>query len=223
MLRGSENFVVDNVFTEEHSDFARSDLGERQLLGIPGTVINTVNQVLEAAINPIGQISSILSAVGADATNAAGLFQDTLDAIDAALPTATLTSIEDASIISQGVTNVVEAIFDGTATNFFENAVRLAENSLGPRELGEVLETYSTGINSENNINTVEPAQPVFPRKSADDAPYSRAESSFRGAIYITNTFTYGQKPPVILVPGTGSKGGVAFTTSYIELLEGVD
>ncbi|KAJ9668559.1 hypothetical protein H2201_001201 [Coniosporium apollinis] len=195
----------------------QSELEERQLLrGVAGTVVNTVNQAVEAAVDPIGQIRDILSGVGADTTNAAELFKDILDAIDAAVPTATTTSIE-------GITNVVEAIFDATPTNLYENVVELAENSLAPGELGDVFSTYSTGINSENNVNTVEPAKRIFPEKSPDDAPYSLAEADLRRVIYIPSTFTYGKKPPVILVPGTGSKGGITFGGNYIQLLTGVD
>jgi hypothetical protein len=54
-----------------------------------------------------------------------------------------------------------------------------------------------------------------------NDAPYSIAESQLRAAIQIPSTFTYGKKPPVILVPGTGSTGCFTFTGNFMKLLSG--
>lgn len=78
------------------------------------------------------------------------------------------------------------------------------------------------GENSIANINLRAPAQPVYPRKSANDAPYSLGESQLRAAIYIPPSFTYGAKPPTIFVPGTGSYGGIAFRSNLRKLLTNV-
>lgn len=43
-----------------------------------------------------------------------------------------------------------------------------------------------------------------------------------RGAIYIPSTFTYGQKPPVILMPGSGNTGYTTFQGNFIQTLTGV-
>jgi hypothetical protein len=50
-------------------------------------------------------------------------------------------------------------------------------------------------------------------------APYSVTESQLRAAIQIPSSFTHGKKPPVILVPGTGSTGCFSFTGNFIPLL----
>jgi hypothetical protein len=54
------------------------------------------------------------------------------------------------------------------------------------------------------------------------DAAYDLTEAALREVIYIPSTFTYGQKPPVILVPGTGSKGCLTFGANFIKKLTGV-
>jgi hypothetical protein len=48
-------------------------------------------------------------------------------------------------------------------------------------------------------------------------------EGDLRSAIYIPPGFTYGKKPPVILFPGTGSTGYIAFKGNFIPLLTDVD
>ncbi|KAF6832726.1 lipase b precursor [Colletotrichum plurivorum] len=77
-------------------------------------------------------------------------------------------------------------------------------------------------IDSTNNVNPVNPAKPIYPKKDAADAPYSLTEQQLRQAIYIPKTFTYGQKPPVIFVPGTGVYGGEAFGSNLLKLLSDV-
>ena len=74
---------------------------------------------------------------------------------------------------------------------------------------------------SSNNINLRSPAKPVYPQKEAGDAPYSVTENALRSAIYIPSSFTYGKKPPIILVPGTGNFGYVTYQYNYIPLLAG--
>ena len=41
--------------------------------------------------------------------------------------------------------------------------------------------------------------------KAAGDAPYDTPEATLRAAVKILAGFTYGQKIPVIMCPGTGS------------------
>ena len=76
-------------------------------------------------------------------------------------------------------------------------------------------------MNSQTNINSRNPSPAVYPIKSSKDAPYSLSEAQLRGAIHIPSTFTYGSKPPVILVPGTGAPGGVTYASNFIKLLTG--
>lgn len=64
-----------------------------------------------------------------------------------------------------------------------------------------------------------DPPRPVYPKIDGCDAPYSVSESRLRSAIFIPETFTYGEKPPVILFPGTGSTGWLTFKGNFIPLL----
>lgn len=87
--------------------------------------------------------------------------------------------------------------------------------------LGGVSGLLPIGKNSIANINLRAPATAVYPKRGANDAPYSLTEAQLRAAIYIPPAFTYGQKPPTIFVPGTASYGGSTFGSNLIKLLTG--
>jgi hypothetical protein len=75
-------------------------------------------------------------------------------------------------------------------------------------------------LNSETNNNPKDPATPIYPSKSSDDAPYSVDEASLRSAIYIPESFSYGAdgKIPVVLVPGTFIPAGITYQFSFSKL-----
>ncbi|KAH0433351.1 lipase b precursor [Colletotrichum camelliae] len=79
-----------------------------------------------------------------------------------------------------------------------------------------------TPLDSTNNLNPLNPAKPIYPKKDAADAPYSLTEQQLRQAIYIPKSFTYGQKPPVLFVPGTGTYANEAFGGNLLKLLTNV-
>ncbi|PHH62998.1 hypothetical protein CDD81_6423 [Ophiocordyceps australis] len=60
---------------------------------------------------------------------------------------------------------------------------------------------------------------PVYPQKADKDAPYSLSEQQLRSAIFIPKEYTYGKKPPVVLVLATGFSGYSSFSSSMIPLL----
>jgi hypothetical protein len=75
-----------------------------------------------------------------------------------------------------------------------------------------------------NSLTLSSPPDPpigVFPSASSSDAPYDLSETTLRAAVRIPTGFTYGAKPPVILVPGTASTGYLTFQGNYIPLLSG--
>jgi hypothetical protein len=72
------------------------------------------------------------------------------------------------------------------------------------------------------NMNIEAPAEVIYPQKSSGDAPYSISEAQLRAAIQIPSTFTFGQKPPVIGVPGTGSTGCLTFNSNFFKLWSSV-
>jgi hypothetical protein len=102
--------------------------------------------------------------------------------------------------------------------NLYDAAAALIESGISPGNLTQLVELLVSGCNSAKNKNPA-PSKPVYPKKGATDAPYSVAESDLRAAIQIPSTFTHGTKPPVILVPGTGSTGCFSFTGNFIPLL----
>lgn len=71
-------------------------------------------------------------------------------------------------------------------------------------------------------VRNPDPPTSVYPKASCD-ATYSVPEDKLRAAIYIPETFTYGNKTPVILLPGTGTTGYVSFAGNFIPLLSKSD
>ncbi|KXJ93619.1 hypothetical protein Micbo1qcDRAFT_220240 [Microdochium bolleyi] len=170
---------------------------------LTGTLKNTVTKI-EGQLNDAGVAGSALLAQLGDIK-----------------PTSTPKSINDVVAIVRRVGGV-----DPTA--LLESAVTLVLNGLGPTNLAGVLEQYSDGVNSEHNNNPREPPHPIFPQasgvsSSSEDAPYSFDEAQLRGAIHIPDTFTYGRKPPIILVPATGTKGGFTYQPNVAKLLSKED
>jgi hypothetical protein len=78
-----------------------------------------------------------------------------------------------------------------------------------------------TGDNSDQNNNPKNPSSPVYPKDTVADAPYSIPEDQLRGVIRIPPGFSYGAKPPLIMVPGTGSTGYLTFTGNFIKQFTG--
>jgi len=67
------------------------------------------------------------------------------------------------------------------------------------------------------------PKTTIYPKASPSDAPYDLTEAQLRSVIRIPLGFTYGQKPPVILAPGTGSTGYLTFAGNFLQTLANVE
>jgi hypothetical protein len=77
-------------------------------------------------------------------------------------------------------------------------------------------------IGYTNNINTRSPSSPIYPSvENSTDPDFTVPEAQLRPAIQIPAYFTYGQRPPVILVPGTGGYGGENFESNILKVLPG--
>jgi hypothetical protein len=63
----------------------------------------------------------------------------------------------------------------------------------------------------------------VYPTAGPLDAPYDLSERQLRQAIYIPLDYTYGRKPPVIFLPGTGAVAGQNFAPNYGKLFKEQD
>lgn len=125
-------------------------------------------------------------------------------------PTASPTATED-------VPSLLSSIYaEATPTGFLEAAVALLLNDLVNKDtLVAVIEGNSAEENSASNTANPNPSQTVYPKKLECDAPYSQSEETLREQLFIPSTFTYGQKPPVILFPGTGGRGAVDFSGNF--------
>lgn len=181
-------------------------LGDR---GLVGDVLGDV----------VGDIDDVLSKVGAG--QIAG--NEAWSSISSALTkvTATTTQTQAASAISQ-LASIHSA---RPSANLFEFVAAVAAEGLTADSVTDLLasvEGLASGQNSMSNDNVQQPADTIYPKKD-DDPEYSVTESSLRSAIYIPPSFTNGDKPPVILMPGTGSTGYFTFIGNYIPLLSGSD
>ncbi|KAK7974075.1 hypothetical protein PG989_015923 [Apiospora arundinis] len=110
-------------------------------------------------------------------------------------------------------------------------AAKLIGAGLGATNVASVVTgALETGENNPNNVHNPDPPRTnttssnngICPSADPRDAPYSLPEAQLRAALYIPESFTYGAKPPVIFVPGTGSYGGSAFAPNLRKLLTNV-
>jgi hypothetical protein len=115
----------------------------------------------------------------------------------------------------------IASVYAAHPTDVFVSGAALILNSLAPADIVNDALAESSLENSINNINVI-PAMPaVYPKKDSNDAPYSVSEQTLRGAIYIPPGFTYGEVPPVILIPGTATTGGKNFGSNFGKLFAG--
>lgn len=104
-------------------------------------------------------------------------------------------------------------------TNFYLGVMAQIDANISIPDLSaDVVAPYSP-LGSTNNNNPRDPTKAIYPQKSESDAPYSLSEDDLRSAIFIPPSFTYGQKPPLIFVPGTGAYGGEVFAHNLLKLL----
>ncbi|KAH7333392.1 putative lipase B [Rhexocercosporidium sp. MPI-PUGE-AT-0058] len=69
------------------------------------------------------------------------------------------------------------------------------------------------------DINRIASGTAVFPQKAAGDAPYTNSEATLKAAIKMPASFTFGQKMPVIMGPGTGVTGTQTFAGNFMKQL----
>lgn len=155
---------------------------------------------------------NIITGLVDELNDISAVFNAVLSEITTASPTATPTAIPDA-------TSAIAGIFSADPTDLVDTAIQLIQNGLGPDGLENIYDTFSDASNSENNVNPDLRQESIYPQAAKDNPIYEQAESRLRGAISIPSSFTYGQINPVILVPGTGLKGGISFETNLVKLL----
>ncbi|CAI7639662.1 unnamed protein product [Penicillium manginii] len=110
--------------------------------------------------------------------------------------------------------------------NILTIATNLILNGLAPQNTLDLITSFlDQDINSSTNNNTLNPSQPIYPKKHPKDAPYSQSEKDLRSAIFIPETFEHGttNKTPILLIPGTAIPAGTTYHFSYAKLLNDSD
>lgn len=147
------------------------------------------------------------------AQNIADPYPGVLSALTAIKPRASPTSIEDAVSVLKSAHAAV------TPRGYFEQSATLIAAGLAKFDLGNLLGGDTPENNAKNNNPALPKGKAVYPKKEAGDAPYSLTAKQLRQQIYIPSDFTYGKKPPVILIPGTGERGGNTYAHNFRKLL----
>ncbi|KAH9809207.1 Lipase B [Teratosphaeria destructans] len=111
----------------------------------------------------------------------------------------------------------LQEIASANPHDFFASGFNILANGLAGGDYLQIGNAYLLE-SSNNNINLINPATPVYPQAGPDDAPYSLSEADLRKVIHIPPGFTYGQIPPVIFLPGTAAVGGQNFGPNYGKL-----
>lgn len=109
-------------------------------------------------------------------------------------------------------------------TGYIQSAAVILKQGLAGGDFKSLAAAFNKnpgGENSAVNNNSRNPRKSIYPKKSAADGIYKQTEKQMREQIYIPPTFTYGEKPPVILVPGTGARGSENFVGNLIPILQG--
>ena len=139
------------------------------------------------------------------------------DLIKSVVPTVDLSSPE-------GVQDYLGQLFEN-GEDIFKNSIDMVGHGLKPGSIGGNFKGFSDEINTSDNDNTKEPENSVYPKAESDDPSFSISEKELRSAIQIPKEYEYGNgsKSTVILVPGTGSKGGMTYASNYAKLFKETD
>lgn len=154
-----------------------------------------------------------------------------------------LNAMANGTIPPSDVASLIQKLFraaQATSTpRSVSEALRLAGSSFDnanpnrPRNLlGAALALMINGFTSDDLKNTIDgnppaalvndnppvPADKNFYQKDGN-APFSVSEDDLRAAIHVPSGFTWGQKQPVLMSPGTGSTGLETFEHNFGGLL----
>ena len=114
------------------------------------------------------------------------------------------------------ISSVIAAAAISAPTSIVEATLNATLNGLSIYSGATLKSSHSSG---NTNNPTLNPKEPVFPRKEPADAPYSLSDAQLRAAIHIPAGFTYGHKPPVVIVPGTGASTNLTYRPNLFKLL----
>ncbi len=191
-------------------ELTTATIEERQLLG------NLVDGVLSLVR---GRLGAVDSAVAAGNPTAVGSLLAQIQPTSRPTAIAEVLSKQQSIWASPTRTNGIYGAF----------ATQVA-NGLGPALDGTLRTALNgalpVGENSVNNNNKA--VRGLYPKKTgktvatgSKDPSYSVPEAALRAAIFFSPGYTYGQKTPVLFVPGTGGYGGTNFANNLRKLLTG--
>ncbi|KAB8349610.1 hypothetical protein FH972_023633 [Carpinus fangiana] len=184
------------------------------LAGVYAAPATSTSSAAAPLITTASQLASALNGLtqGAPANFASG-YASVMKSIR---PQAGPTSIADAATQLQALYAKHQNDPFGLAADILLNGVA------GPQDIDD-LTGFSPVCNSFRNANFIPPSRPIYPKKDPADAPYDLPESTLRAAIYIPPGFTYGRKPPIVLIPGTGVYACETFYSNFVKLVRGSD
>ncbi|RKF63308.1 putative lipase b precursor protein [Erysiphe neolycopersici] len=135
----------------------------------------------------------------------------------AATPTSTPTGVKDTMSRANAAFSMQNTSPSGNSTepNLMASALDMMMNGLVSNDLQNTLQSKAA-IPTFNNPPVA--ADKSFYTKEGN-APFSIPEEKLRSAIQIPPTFTYGQKPAMLMVPGTGASGFETFGNTFGKLL----
>ncbi|RAH40697.1 putative lipase [Aspergillus brunneoviolaceus CBS 621.78] len=124
------------------------------------------------------------------------------------------------------VWKIIEKIFaSGRQFTLVDLALKIVTSELLSQDILMELNQYQTSrLNLLHNRNPMLAYQPLYPRKAAQDVPYSVAEETLRAAIYIQDDLTRrkGELKPVLLVPGSPIPAGSMFQSNLAKLQKAI-
>ncbi|KAK2624527.1 hypothetical protein QTJ16_006477 [Diplocarpon rosae] len=135
-------------------------------------------------------------------------------------PTATPTSVGDAMSRAADIWGVKSAsAAPAPAPNILTNALSLLLEGFTSSDIRAVAAGASPFTNTATNSNRPVPAANRFYNNVQGNAPFSVSEATLRAALYIPPAFTWGQKQPILMSPGTGATSSVNFQSNIGKLL----
>lgn len=166
--------------------------------------------------------TSLIDELSTAASDVSGLGQDIAAAVSAIA--SQLEQINRTSTVppasAKAALSMIRQLFDDGQPNIVDAAHAIAFSGLVPADILPFLDGYlDDDLNSRHNQNPA-PRQNIYPSKATGDAPYSTPEDTLRAAIYIPDSFSYGQngRTPVILVPGTAIPAGTTYHYTFSKL-----
>jgi hypothetical protein len=124
--------------------------------------------------------------------------------------------IPEAYSILNSIVNSAPVVGD----TLFTRAANLIQNGFYN---GPILNFESQFTAGDDGVVSPPSTTEILYPAGAADAPFTISEMDLLAAIRIPLGFTFGKKPPVILVPGTGSTGYLTYAANYLKLLRDVD